>query len=90
MSSFLVFYLIVVFMIVAVVVSAAAKIRKQNVSSDGHKVPFSEDLTCTAKDGHHHTESSEFGSRYIVHNEPEQGYVVLNGLKRKISDCKYL
>lgn len=90
MSSFLTFYFIILFVIVAAVVSIVTKARKQNISSDGHKVPLNEDLTCTVKDGHHHEESNEFGSRYIVHNEPEQGYVVLNGVKRRIIDCKNL
>lgn len=30
------------------------------------------------------------GRKLITHPEPEPGYVVLNGVKRKIEDCKYL
>ena len=26
----------------------------------------------------------------VVHDEPEQGYVILNGVKRRIEDCKDL
>ena len=37
-------------------------------------------------DGHDHHNIP----RYIVHTDAETGYVVLNGVKRKISDCKYL
>ena len=36
---------------------------------------------------HDHDKQSE---RYIVHDEPEQGYVILNGVKRRIEDCKDL
>ena len=31
--------------------------------------------------------AKEFGPRYIVHDEPEEGYVILNGVKRKLTDC---
>lgn len=30
------------------------------------------------------------GSRLVAHPEPEEGYVVLNGVKRKLEDCKNL
>ena len=60
------------------------------VSSDGHKVSEDEDLTCETKDGHRHETNPEFGRRYIVHNEPNTGYVVLNGKLMKIEDCKDL
>lgn len=73
--------------------SGARKNRsaRRMVSDDGHAVPRQEDLTCDANDGHHHPEESamakEFGPRYIVHDEPEEGYVILNGVKRKLTDC---
>lgn len=47
-------------------------------------------LTCEAKEKHKHPKSNEFGERYIVHNEPSLGYVTLNGVLRKIEDCKDL
>lgn len=56
------------------------------ISSDGHRIPPSKDITCAAY-GHTHPESAP---RYIVHEDPENGYVILNGVKRKITDCKYL
>ena len=60
-------------------------------SSDGHYIKRGEDLTCETNDGHNHEDrSSEFGRRYIVHNEPNEGYVVLNGIMHKIEDCKNL
>ncbi len=30
------------------------------------------------------------GKHLVDHPEPEPGYIVLNGIKRKIEDCKYL
>lgn len=76
-------------------VFSAGKRRRATISSDGHVVPPNEDVTCEGKDGHNHpkmtpAQQREFGPRYIVHNEPETGYVVLNGVKRRISDCKDL
>ena len=86
----------VLFWIVIIFIASIASAAKQRnagrriVSSDGHEVPPSQDLTCD-RYGHSHEESSpEFGRRYIVHEEPEDGYVILNGVKRKISECKYL
>lgn len=77
--------------------SVLAKSRKQGrmISSDGHVVSKEEDLTCEGRDGHVHPklsakDAADFGRRYIVHNDPETGYVILNGVKRKLSDCKDL
>lgn len=70
------------------VVSKATK--KKTVSSDGHVVPKNQDLTCETEFEHKHPQTNEFGRRYIVHEEPEEGYVILNGIKRKLTDCKNL
>lgn len=59
-------------------------------SSDGHFVPKSQDLTCNRYGHHHENEAMEYGQRYVVHEDPEMGYVILNGVKRKLEDCKYL
>jgi len=79
------------FLIVANIIVKTAHLRKPTISSDGHTVSPNEDLTCERVDGHVHSESStleqEYGKRYIVHNEPENGYVILNGVKRKLKDC---
>ena len=82
-AVFSIFYILI---IVAVIKIAAKKgklrVPKLKVSSDGH---------CDTNDGHHHADqSAEFGRRYIVHNEPNEGYVVLNGVQRKLEDCKNL
>ncbi len=93
MASFFIpilFWIVIVFIISMSSVARQRNAgRRRTVSSDGHTVPPSEDLTCE-RYGHDHSESTEFGRRYIVHEEPEDGYVILNGVKRKISECKYL
>lgn len=71
-------------------VGKGAQRKKPLVSSDGHVVPKQQDITCENEFGHQHPKNKEYGRRYIVHEEPEEGYVVLNGIKRKITDCKYL
>lgn len=89
------FLLIVLcFFLIAAAASSANKakngVRKPTVSSDGHKVPKRNDVTCAGEYGHVHDNSAlenEFGKRYIVHDEPETGYVVLNGVKRRLKDC---
>jgi hypothetical protein len=45
-----------------------------------------------------HEPSGEYGSNHkdivddhvVAHAQPELGYVVLNGIKRRLEDCKYL
>ncbi len=74
------------------VIVASTKIRnplkrRSVISDDGHVVPASQDLTCETKYGHHHGSAEP---RYIVHEEAVEGYVVLNGIKRSLEECKYL
>lgn len=86
-----VFFYIVFFIAIVSVISASKKKRERLMkSSDGHFVKPEENLTCEANENHHHPKSTEFGERYIVHNEPSLGYVTLNGVLRKIEDCKNL
>ena len=91
---FSVFSVVWVFVFVVILISTVRTAKRSRTvrSSDGHVIPKGEDLTCETNEGHHHTtgSESEFGKRYIVHNEPETGYVVLNGVKRKLTDCKNL
>ena len=61
---------------------------RQTVSSDGHSVPDDQDLTCSARYGHSH--GAPDVPRYIVHEDPPEGWVVLNGVRRKIEDCRDL
>ena len=34
--------------------------------------------------------ADRIGKKLIAHPEPEPGYIVLNGIKHRIEDCKYL
>ena len=50
------------------------------------------DVTCETTEGHAHrkptaNEEQNYGKRYVVRNEKETGYVILNGVKRKLTDC---
>ncbi len=83
--------------IIAMIVSAISAAQKKSrgpVSSDGHVVEPSQDLTCD-RYGHRHLgntakDNADYGRQYIVHNDPEDGYVILNGVMRKITDCRNL
>ena len=87
--------------LLALIVVTISSIRKAQqtvvsgrhpVSSDGHRVPPEDDLTVStgASRYEHQGNEEEFGRRYIVHNEPVEGYVILNGIMRKLEDCKDL
>lgn len=65
---------------------ASSSGNRRTISSDGHIVPKDQDLTC-GRYGHDHGDLQE---RYIVHEDPPEGYVVLNGIKRRIEDCRNL
>lgn len=85
--------ILVTWIIIAAVIAAVSSARRGTLrvppqSSDGHFVPRQQDLTCETQYGHQH--GNEPNKRYIVHEDPPEGYVILNGVKRKISDCKYL
>ena len=83
------FFGFVPIIIVAIVLIFSLKKKNQNktvkkaysagpsktVSSDGHVIKPENDPTC-AKYGHVHEETKH---RYIVHDEPVEGYVNLNG-----------
>ena len=68
----------------------AAGEGKARVASDGHTIPAKDDLSC-ARFGHQHktTRDPMFPeAQFIVHNEPAEGYINLNGkiLKRSEAD----
>lgn len=84
------FYICFFIAMFVLIVSSQKRRKRLMQSSDGHFVKPEENLTCEANDNHHHKASTEFGERYIVHNEPSLGYVTLNGVLRKIEDCKDL
>ena len=88
--DFIVFMiLIVAFTILVVVMSAYSK---QHVRSYGSASPIVE------KDHLWHEPRGEYGEnhadivddRVVSHPQPEIGYVVLNGVKRRLEDCKWL
>ncbi len=58
--------------------------KRKTVSSDGHTIPKSRDITCEGQYGHRHEGMEE---RYIVHEEPTEGYCILNGKKVALKDC---
>lgn len=81
------------------VLSVASVIKKnqqnQTRAHDGHLIQKENDITCDIKNGHTHKkptakEIADYGRRFIVHEDPPEGYVILNGVKRKISECKNL
>jgi hypothetical protein len=74
--------------ILAICSALIAASKKRTRSDDGHAVPRRQDLTCEKKYGHQHPDDGTH--RYIVHEDPEEGYVILNGVKRKIKDCDKL
>lgn len=80
------------FVVITAAVVSAAKSRRNahTISDDGHVVPPGQDLTCENQYGHQHAPVPGTERRYIVHEDPEEGYVILNGVKRKLKDCKYL
>lgn len=70
-------------------ISTVRKNEFKTKSSDGCIIPKSQDITCR-KYGHDHRTKFDQIPRYIVHEEPEDGYVILNGIKRSLKDCKNL
>ncbi|NCB33159.1 MAG: hypothetical protein EOM64_04660 [Erysipelotrichia bacterium] len=91
-----VFVIAVALIITAATVAAVASQKKSRgpISSDGHIVTPGQDLTCD-RFGHQHPgntakDTADYGRQYIVHNDPEDGYVILNGIMRKITDCRNL
>ena len=95
LSTFLIFLLGVLGIFLLAVTVSHVNQAQQNklqptVASDGHVIPKRDDITCAGTYGHTHDNTAleqDYGKRYIVHNEPETGYVILNGLKRRLKDC---
>ena len=69
----------------------AAKKGIERIASDGHKISAEDDISC-ARFGHDHSHDEKQAifpdKQFIVHNEPQQGYINLNGkiLKRSEAD----
>ncbi len=64
---------------------------RERVASDGHTISAQDDISC-ARFGHDHSHDPvQEGfpeAQFIVHNEPQEGYINLNGkiLKRSEAD----
>ena len=54
------------------------------MAADGHRVPKDQDISCR-RFGHNHEEFDT--PRYIPHEDPEEGYIVLNGVRMKLSEA---
>ena len=70
----------------------SAKKGVERIASDGHKISAEDDISC-AWFGHDHSKDEKQDNifpdkQFIVHNEPQQGYINLNGkiLKRSEAD----
>ncbi len=62
------------------------KNRRHSVSADdGHRLFGDEDVSCS-RFGHVHPEADDM-PRYIVHDDPEDGYILLNGKKMLLSEA---
>ncbi len=85
MFGFLIIVAVVVWYAFKSVIEATRS-KEGTRSDDGHVVRKEQDMTCNTKYGHDHPETK----RFIVHEDPDEGYVVLNGVKRRIQDCKDL
>lgn len=57
---------------------------KSPMASDGHRVPKDQDISCR-RYGHRHAEFDT--PRFIPHEDPEEGYIVLNGVKMKLTEA---
>ena len=80
--------MIILAVVTPVIAGISMKQKRYTISDDGHVVKAEQDVTCSNQYDHRHPETPQ--ARYIVHEDPEMGFVILNGVKRKISDCKYL
>ena len=55
-------------------------------AQDGHILNGIKDITCR-QFGHDHGVEEEPLSRFIVHDDPEDGYILLNGVKMLLSEA---
>lgn len=53
---------------------------------DGHILRGDKDITCRQY-GHRHEEDA--APRFIVHDDPEDGFIILNGVKMRISEADH-
>ncbi|MDO5476922.1 MAG: hypothetical protein Q4F43_07410 [Eubacteriales bacterium] len=58
--------------------------RRSPMASDGHRVPKNQDISCRQY-GHNHEEFDT--PRFIPHEDPEDGFIILNGVKMRLSEA---
>lgn len=94
-SSLIGFFIVglVLFLLIARSIYKRIVRSEQPVSSDGHRIKPSENNTVQTPK--HPIVKSRYANRqdplpqYIVHEEPEEGYIILNGKKISKKDLKY-
>lgn len=57
---------------------------KSPMASDGHRVPKDQDISCR-RYGHKHEEFDT--PRFIPHDDLEEGYIILNGVRMKLTEA---
>lgn len=57
---------------------------KGPMAADGHRLPKDQDISCE-RFGHKHKEFDT--PRYIPHQDPEEGYIILNGVRMKLTEA---
>ena len=77
MASALLAVMIWVWIIVMILLS---RMSKKNNAADRNRVHGIRDITCR-QFGHNHPEWEEPTTRYIVHDDIEDGFIILNGKK---------
>lgn len=64
--------------------ASGRSLANRPLASDGHRVPGDQDISCR-RFGHRHEEFDT--PRFIPHSDPEEGYIILNGIKMKRGDA---
>ncbi len=67
-------------------VSGSQRSNRQAKALDGHVLTGEKDITCR-QFGHRHSLKEEPEMRFLVHDEPEQGFILLNGIKMRITEA---
>jgi hypothetical protein len=63
---------------------AGRPFAKGPMASDGHRVPKDQDISCR-RFGHKHEEFDT--PRFIPHDDLEEGYIILNGVRMKLTEA---
>lgn len=82
--------ILVIVMVLAVYTSTHKSTADETSPQTVKKTKYADDLTCETKYNHKHDPLPADTPRYIVQEEPEEGYIILNGKKIRKQDCKNL